>query len=86
MAERRKRITLAASMEMLTLVQAFGATVDDAPLAHTTQAIASLARQQALTAYDAAYLELAIRRGAALATQDKELQRAAKTCGVECIT
>jgi predicted nucleic acid-binding protein len=44
-----------------------------------------LARQQGLTAYDAAYLELAVRRGAALATQDKELLRAAEACGIERI-
>ena len=83
MAERRKRITLAAGMEMLTLIQAFGVTTDDAPPAQTTAATAALARQQGLTAYDAAYLELAVRRGAALATQDKELLRAAEACGIE---
>lgn len=83
MAERRKRVSLAAGMEMLTLIQAFGVTTDDAPPAQTTAATAALARQQGLTAYDAAYLELAIRRGAALATQDKELLRAAEACGVE---
>jgi predicted nucleic acid-binding protein len=36
-----------------------------------------LAEKHGLSAYDAAYLELALRRGLALATLDKELARAA---------
>jgi len=45
----------------------------------------ALARQKNLTAYDAAYLELAIRHGAALASNDKELLKAAVECGVEVL-
>jgi predicted nucleic acid-binding protein len=37
-----------------------------------------LAQQHRLTSYDAAYLELAIRRGLPLATLDEALQAAAK--------
>lgn len=41
-----------------------------------------LARKHGLTSYDAAYLELAIRLGASLATDDAELVAAAKSVGV----
>ncbi len=42
----------------------------------------ALARQYDLTIYDAAYLELAMRRGCKLATVDKALAKAAQTAGV----
>jgi len=41
-----------------------------------------LARAEGLTTYDAAYLELAIRRGDALLTRNGELADAAKRNGV----
>jgi predicted nucleic acid-binding protein len=44
--------------------------------------ILTLARSQTLTTYDASYLELAIRRGIPLATQDKALVRAANAAQV----
>ena len=44
-----------------------------------------LARAGRLTLYDAAYLELAIRRDVELATLDRELRRAAKKMGVAVI-
>lgn len=42
----------------------------------------ALAREHNLTVYDAAYLELAMRRACKLATKDEELARAAKSAGV----
>ncbi len=42
----------------------------------------ALAREHNLTLYDAAYLELAMRRGCALATADADLARAAKSVGL----
>lgn len=41
-----------------------------------------LARRYGLSAYDAAYLEVAIRNGAPLATLDAKLQKAARGAGV----
>jgi predicted nucleic acid-binding protein len=41
-----------------------------------------LARTHHLSAYDAAYLELAIREGLPLATLDDDLRRAAARAGV----
>ena len=42
----------------------------------------ALARSHRLTSYDAAYLELALRRGLPLASRDKALQAAARLEGV----
>ena len=42
----------------------------------------TLARAYGLSSYDAAYLELAVRRGLPLATLDKELHKAAKRASV----
>lgn len=42
----------------------------------------ALAREHNLTVYDAAYLEVAMRRGCALATADADLARAAKSLGL----
>jgi predicted nucleic acid-binding protein len=42
----------------------------------------SLARRCFLSAYDAAYLELAMRRGLRLATLNQDLIKAANTAGV----
>ena len=47
--------------------------------------IATLAHDQTLTAYDAAYLELALRRGLPLASRDRRLNDAARRCGVETL-
>ena len=44
-----------------------------------------LARTETLTTYDAAYLELAIRRGTPLATLDKALIRAANRVEVKTL-
>jgi len=43
------------------------------------------AEQHKLTAYDATYLELALRRGLPLATRDKPLAAAAQKAGVELL-
>lgn len=45
----------------------------------------SLSRQHGLTLYDAAYLELALRRNFPLASRDADLLAAAKSQGVELI-
>jgi predicted nucleic acid-binding protein len=49
---------------------------------HAWGATASLATRHRLTLYDAAYLELALRRGLPLATLDRELRVAARADGV----
>ncbi|RME56867.1 VapC toxin family PIN domain ribonuclease, partial [Candidatus Parcubacteria bacterium] len=47
--------------------------------------ILMLAREHRLTTYDASYLDLAMREGVSLATQDAELIRAAGECRVPLV-
>jgi predicted nucleic acid-binding protein len=82
MAERRKRASQADVTEALNLVAALPAIADDETARRAGSDTAALARQYGLTIYDAAYLELAMRRGAALSTTDHLLAKAAKSAGV----
>jgi predicted nucleic acid-binding protein len=82
MAERRKRITLAKTTNFLQLLAGFSVSLDAASAAQTFDKVLSLAREQGLSTYDAAYLELAIREGLPLATLDTDLKKAARAVGV----
>jgi predicted nucleic acid-binding protein len=81
MAERRQRISQAEAAEILQLIEALPIAVDDETARRSSETFA-LARQYSLTIYDAAYLELAIRQSAALATTDRALAKAARAAGV----
>jgi predicted nucleic acid-binding protein len=59
--------------------------IDDDSTGAAWRLTATLAIRHGLTAYDAAYLELAIRRSLPLATLDKALAKAARAEGVEVI-
>ncbi len=82
-AERRSRITPAQSIRAIALLQALPIFTDANPSQQLMSATLDLARTHKLSAYDAAYLELALREGFALATLDKRLTQAAQECGVE---
>lgn len=86
MAERRKRASQADITEALNLVAALPVSADDQTAQRAGRDTAALARQYGLTIYDAAYLELAMRRGATLATTDHALAKAAKAAGVTIFT
>ncbi len=80
--ERRGRIDAVGSNRALALLAGLPMQFDHAA---DSGNIMALARKHGLTAYDAAYLELALRTGAALATLDKALERAARAEGVPLI-
>jgi len=80
--ERKGRSTEARTSRFIALLDALPIWVDAATSQHALSGILTLAREQQLSAYDAAYLELAMREGVSLATQDKALRRAAEVCGV----
>jgi predicted nucleic acid-binding protein len=82
MAERRKRSSPTDTHAALHLAQTLSVTVDVETASHLATDTTALARQYGLTIYDAAYLELAMRRGAKLATSDRDLVKAAKASGV----
>ena len=79
-AERRKRIDRARRIESVDQVARLNVRVD--PTLPNVMAIGALAERHGLTAYDAAYLELAKRQGFALATLDRDLVQAAAAEGV----
>jgi predicted nucleic acid-binding protein len=80
--ERRRRITPADASMFLSLLRTFPITVDDETTTRAWSETLNLARSQALSVYDAAYLELAMRRGLPIATLDDKLKAAATAVGV----
>jgi predicted nucleic acid-binding protein len=78
MAERRRRITTEQVAQALSLLNSLPLKEDAETAAQIPVQIFALARKHGLTIYDAAYLELAQRRGAILASFDEQLLTAAK--------
>jgi predicted nucleic acid-binding protein len=81
MGERRQRGTTTKASVWLRFLRSLPITVDDETHLRAWGDTLDLARTHGLTAYDAAYLELALRRGLPLATLDKKLRAAAKAAG-----
>jgi predicted nucleic acid-binding protein len=80
--ERRGRIKEAETGRALSLVRNLPIEMDETPVEETVDGVTNLARRFKISAYDASYLELAIRRGLPLATLDRRLKAAAKRAGV----
>lgn len=84
--EKRKRLTPELIHAFIADLNKLPVSVDDQAtpeiVFNTTQA---LCRKCRLTAYDAAYLEIAMRGGYPLATADDELRRAARAEGVQVL-
>ncbi len=80
-SQRRKRITADKRRELATAAAALRVKVDREAVSIST--LDELAARHALSAYDAAYLELALRRKLPLATQDKALLAAMAQAGVQ---
>jgi predicted nucleic acid-binding protein len=86
MAERRKRISVAKIMEQLGEIRKLPILVEPADSSRAFDQILSVARQLRLTVYDAAYLELAMRRALPLATLDDSVRRAARQAGIPLVS
>ncbi len=84
-AERRKRIAKATVATYLHLLRRLAIVTDPETDQRALREIVLLARECGLTTYDAAYLELAMRRGVQLATLDRALIRAAHYMQVETV-
>lgn len=80
--ERRKRSTEAQAAAFLARLEVLPIVIDDETDARAWSETIRLARTHTLSAYDAAYLELAMRRGLPLASLDDQLKAAAKAVGV----
>jgi predicted nucleic acid-binding protein len=82
LGERNRRITPARTSEFVALIVGLPIVVDEQTPNRALSAVLELARSERLSAYDASYLELAMRRGIPLATKDDDLAKAARRAGV----
>ncbi len=81
-AERRRRIDPSKIASYMDVLVQLPIATDPETEERALRETLALARQENLTTYDAAYLEVAMRRGIPLATLDKALIRAARRLGV----
>ena len=84
-AERRKALKVAQVTGFVEELSAWPIRVDTLGVDRAFQQILGTAREHNLSAYDAAYLELAIREGLPLATLDTELRNAAGAEGIRLL-
>ena len=82
MAFRRKRMTKEALEFALGILQQVPLDIDRNTARHSLGTTFQIATELDLTLYDAAYIELASRRGLPLATNDKALLKAALARGI----
>ncbi|HKE00140.1 MAG TPA: type II toxin-antitoxin system VapC family toxin [Planctomycetota bacterium] len=85
LAERRKKLTAAATAELVTLFGAFDLEVDDEASGRAFGHLLPICRAHGLSAYDAVYLDLALRRRLPLATLDDELRSAGRKLGLDLL-
>jgi predicted nucleic acid-binding protein len=81
-AERKRRLTTADIDEALGILLALPIALDPGSRNEPFKQIRGLARTRHLSAYDASYLDLALRRKLPLATLDEPLRKAAEQEGV----
>ncbi len=84
-AEKHKRITAATSAEFLALLETMDIQVDEETASRAFAHLLPLCRHHGLTSYDAAYLDLALRRRLPLASLDDDLRSAAEQLGLEVL-
>jgi predicted nucleic acid-binding protein len=85
MGERRGRKSPSETAGFLKLVRALPIETDETPRHRVSNDIIEIGRRHQLTAYDATYLELAVREGVSLATFDAAMRRCAPSLGVKLI-
>ena len=84
-AERRGRLDPADLPHVRQLLLSLPIRVEAIDLGIALGEVSDFARRLELTAYDAAYLSLAARRGLPLATVDEDLKRACQAAGVKLV-
>jgi predicted nucleic acid-binding protein len=84
-AERRGRLQPADIPRVRELLVSLPVTIEVVDLRNALGEVLDLARRLDLTAYDTTYLELAARRGLALATVDDRLRAACVQSGVDLV-
>jgi predicted nucleic acid-binding protein len=82
---RRDKITKDQYLDARMLIDGLAPVIDEEGVSVASGPTADLAASHHLTVYDAAYLELAIRRHLPLASRHADLNRAAKRHGVHLL-
>jgi predicted nucleic acid-binding protein len=82
MGERRQRSTEAQAAKWFGYLDSLPIIIDEKTNDQAWRDVLRLARAHRLSAYDSAYLELALRRGLTLATLNNKLKAAASALGV----
>ena len=83
MAERRKRVKQPEIRRFVELLDGLTVIMDSQTVTESVSNILPIAREYGLSAYDAAYLDAAVRYGMPLATLDSALQKADRKAGIE---
>lgn len=83
--ERRKRLKQPEILRFITLLQSLPISQDQQTVSENVTHVLPLARTHNLSAYDAAYLELAMRHNSSLATLHTDLQKAARRAGIKVL-
>jgi len=84
-AEKRERIASADVTSFLHLLAALDIQTDHETSTRAFDHLPALCRSHRLTSYDAAYLDLAVRRRLPLASLDDDLRQAAIGLGIEVL-
>jgi predicted nucleic acid-binding protein len=82
-AEAKGLVREVQSEAFLEMLEAMDIGADRATFSRALLDTLQIARRYRLSAYDASYLELAVREGLPLATLDEGLQKAARKAGVK---
>jgi len=83
--QRRQRIGAGDISRFLTMLNGLPITVDDQTPKRAFGDVLALARTRQVSAYDAAYLELAMREGCPLASLDARLNATAADLGIRLL-
>ncbi len=81
--ERRNRLRQPEVTRFVELVKALNIVQDAQQVTETLSHVFPIAQRYKLSAYDAAYLDVAVRRQLPLATLDLGLQKASRAAGIE---
>jgi predicted nucleic acid-binding protein len=82
-AERRKRVKQPEVRRFVELLGGLTIIEHAQTITDTVSNVLPLAREYDLSVYDAAYLDVAVRQGAQLATLDRTLETAGRSAGIE---
>jgi len=85
-AERRNSLSEPGRVRFLALLSALPIRIEQESPARMLKEILFLAQELNLSTYDASYLDLAMREGLPLATQDEKLREAANLCRLTVLT